>query len=306
MTMFSATDPRARLTTAPSATAAKGDGTVAAPADYLRFRDLASTDHDDHGVTWIARGQNFVLAYSEVHDGWRAERRNQVDEYVVLLPGAGMQATVETARERIDVDGYSLVVVPPGDSTLTVHGGGQVVRLLTAGGSPDLADRALNASSYRTAHPTVAPFSPWPSSPAGNRVRTYSLDIQRDEQRFGRIFRCSTIMVNYLYPTVGPRDTTRMSPHTHDDFEQASLALTGDFYHHLRWPWTINKADWRPDEHEHCPAPSLVVIPPPVVHTSEAVGPDANQLIDIFCPPRHDFSAQPGWVLNADEYPMPE
>ena len=113
-------------------------------------------------------------------------------------------------------------------------------------------------------------------------------------------------MVNVIYPQDGPRDETRLSPHSHADFEQGSLALQGSYIHHIRWPWTTNRRTWRADDHQACGSPSLTVIPPPAIHTSQAMGSGVNHLIDIFSPPRTDFSRQPGWVLNAAEYPMPE
>src|SRR6202030_2453614 len=110
---------------------------------------------------------------------------------------------------------------------------------------------------------------------------------------------------NYTEPRHGPRDVTRMSPHVHPDFEQASLVLEGSFVHHIRWTWGTDMRHWRPDEHEICAGPSLCVIPPGTVHTSHAVSQGLNQLVDIFAPPRLDFSNMAGGAVNAEDPPLP-
>ena len=108
---------------------------------------------------------------------------------------------------------------------------------------------------------------------------------------------------NYSAPRPVPRAVNKMSPHSHSDFEQGSLCLSGTFVHHLRWPWGTDQRLWREDTHEICAGPSLAVIPSLVVHTSQECGTNIIQLVDLFAPPRAVFLAQPGWVLNADEYP---
>jgi hypothetical protein len=39
-------------------------------------------------------------------------------------------------------------------------------------------------------------------------------------------------------------------------------------------------------------------------HTTQDVGEGTTWLIDVFGPPRVDFSSKPGFVLNAADYPV--
>lgn len=298
--MYDKSDPRAALAANGPAAAPK-TGLIAEPQE-ARFYDDPPQIDDAAGKTWLVRGHNFVLAWSRLRPGASLSRRDQADEYAVLLPETG--ATIDWNGAQTAVPGWSLAFVPGGDSTVTLPDGGPVARLFTTR-AQDLADMCANARAYDTPRVHIPEFAPWPAPPSGWKVRHYSLDVPAEQGRFGRIFRCTTFMVNVLDPFDGPRDRARMSPHHHDDFEQCSLALSGAFNHYLRWPWTTDMADWRDDRTVAMASPSVLVIPPPVVHTTGATGQGVNQLVDIFCPPRVDFSQKAGWVLNADDYPMP-
>jgi len=300
MSMYEADDPRSRLATA------KGAGSIAPSAfgasTYARFYEEPPQETGPHHRAWYTRGQNFVVAYAEAEQGAVFEREEQIDEYVLLLPDRETRVRLKVGDETREIEGFSITMVPPGDSSITVMTGGAVVRLLTTR-SADVTALAVNNDKYAGPHPQIPPLETWPDPVGGFGIRSYSLNVPDEPGRFGKIFRCTTFMVNVFPPQIGPRDPAKLSPHHHDDFEQCSLAIGGVYEHHLRWPWTANLADWCPDEHERCSSPSVCVIPPRVIHTSAAVDPGVNLLVDIFCPPRKDFSDMPGWVLNAADYP---
>ena len=299
--MYESDDPRSRLATA-GAPRPTGTGAYSA-SSYARFEGEPQEINPLHR-TWYARGQNFLVAYSETAPGARFERTGQQDEYVLLLPDADTRVSINAGGQRQAIDGFRITMVPPGDSAIEVTTGGRVIRLFSTL-SADLAALASNAAAYAEPHPHIPPLEALPTPPDGFRIRSYSLDVPDEEGRFGKIWRSTNFMVNVFPPQIGPRDPAKLSPHHHDDFEQCSLAVGGSYTHHLRWPWTANLADWRDDEHELCGTPSICVIPPRVVHTSAAMDPGINLLVDIFSPPRLDFSKVPGWVLNAADYPMP-
>jgi len=272
-------------------------------SDCLKFYETDPSEATDLAATWYGRGQNFVVAYTVARDGALLERTVQDDEYMVLLPDAGSAATVTAGGETVAVNGFSLTIVPPGPSAVAVERGGVVVRIFSAR-AEDLAALCLNRDSYVENDPHVPPFQPLAEPPGGFRIRSYSLDVPQDPERFGRIWQSSNLMVNVFYPR-GPRPLDQMTPHHHDDFQQGLLVLEGECIQHMRWPWGADLRLWKEDEHLRCGTPSLTIIPPPAIHTSQMIG-ASNLLVDIFAPPREDFAAKEGWVLNLDDYPRQE
>jgi mannose-6-phosphate isomerase-like protein (cupin superfamily) len=281
---------------------------IARAASYARYHDEPARLEADGVAHWITRAANFVVVTSKVAAGAVLDRTGQADEYMVLLPedvGATFIATRTNGEpDRIVSPGDTLTIVPPGDSRIEIGGAGYVFRVFSSR-ADDLAALADNANAYDQDVPDVAALEPWPTPPDGFRLRQYSLPDYVREGNNMRLFRSTNLMINIFAKQTRPRDVTKLTPHHHDDFEQGSLALMGRYVHHFRYPWAADMTQWREDDHGEVGSPSIVIIPPNVIHTTQAIGSDPTRLVDIFAPPRVDFSLKPGLVNNAADYPMP-
>jgi len=257
----------------------------------------------DGQKTWITRSANVVVVVSQVLAGTELTRDDNPDEYLLLLP-PGVRASVTAGVESMEARPESLTILPPGKSAIKLRDSGVVTRVFSVRAA-DLAGMAENAAVYSNGAPGVAPLKDWPAPIGGYKLRNYNLADYTDPKIFGRLFRSSNLMINVFERNTDRRDPRKMSPHSHPDFEQISLTLEGSFVHYLRTPWTADSTAWRDDEHVHVDSPSTLVIPANLIHTTRDIGEGVAWLIDIFGPPRMDFSLQPGVVRNADEYPMP-
>jgi hypothetical protein len=258
--------------------------------------------------TWITRGGNFAVAVSEVEPGAILARDDNPEEYMVILPPDGVSATIEAGGKQIDAKADSLTIVPPGPSRITATSKGLIARVFSKA-SEDIMALAWNNDVYADGAPELAPPDLWPAPPDGFRLRHYPLAqyAKSDGERIQpRVFRSTNMLVNLFVHYRTRRDTTQLSPHWHDDFEQASLTLNGKWVHHMRYSWGPDLSTWLPEEHGEMDTPSVIFIPATAVHTSRDVGDGETSLYDIFCPPRMDFARKKGFVINESEYPLPD
>jgi hypothetical protein len=249
----------------------------------------------------LARTQRFTID-CVADDGAGRFPFGAATEIIVLLPvtGAGISGDLEA-----QVPGHAIAILPAGRYDLQLEGPGEAYVLSTDRDGIS-GEEAINAAAYAEPDRRVRPVgTPFQRVDGSSRIRIYPIEeiaIPPDNGRL-RFLQSETMSINWVeYEGVRGRDA--LTPHAHPDIEQASLALEGDFLHHLRTPWGRNADLWRDDVHMPAGAGSVVIIPPEIIHTTEGVGGGRHVLVDIFAPPRRDFIAK-NWMFNAADYVAP-
>jgi hypothetical protein len=247
------------------------------------------------------RGQNFLVEWFEAKATDTLNIASDDETMVILFDTS---AKISDANQSVDVRPRSLSVLPDGAYEIKFQGAGRGCVLSTT--RKDVPASPRNATSYETQDTRVAPVGlAWPRTGDTRKIQVFDIDKMKappDNPRL-KMFQSATMSINWV-DYDGPRDRSALSPHSHRDFEQASLAVAGDFIHHLRVEWGKDANEWQEDEHKLAGSPSVLVIPPDLIHTTEGVGTGHHLLIDVFAPPRRDFIAK-NWVANASEYVDP-
>jgi len=249
---------------------------------------------------WITRAANFAIVLIEAEAGARLGGSCIEEHFAYSLPGG---CRILAGCEQASLGAEDLAVLPPGDWEVSFDTAGLFVRVVTS--AEEIAGQASNAATYAQGDRRAVPVTPWPPAEGGFRLRTYSTLEGYARGGLVHAYRTSKLMIVPYPRFLEPRNETDLSPHAHEDFEQASVALEGQWQHHLRVPWTKDRREWQADRDITLGSPSVLVIPAGVIHTSLGTGGDGMRLIDVFSPPRRDFSER-GLVNNAEDYPVPE
>ncbi len=261
----------------------------------LRLSDAAGDD-DSQVVT----AQNFAVELWQPSNAARLERAGEFESIVMVSAG---NARVESVDDSVELGAGSVAIVPAG--AFRIVAGESVQVAIVHSKPPDaLRQRAINTAQYTSADPRIVPPGRGyrrTSNPGRiNRYEVADLATLPHADRT-RMIQSDAISINWV-EYEGARDPTRLSPHNHSVFEQASLGLRGTFIYHLRVPWMPDSTAWRTDRHELVDAPCIGVFPVGLIHTvTGSPGSGRNLLIDVFSPVRDDF-VEKGWVANSAEY----
>jgi hypothetical protein len=270
--------------------------------DLVRFLDC--TPLERRGTRhWFSRSQNAVIEWVEAGADPAPFEVASDEEIMVLALTAG--AAIQGADQNARAGARSLFILPPGRFSIGLDRAGSCAVFASAR-SDVTAGSVINSATYAQPDARVAAIgAPFRRKQGADRIHVIALDAVAappDNPRL-KMFQSATLSINWV-EYAGPRDRTTLSPHSHADLEQCSLAAAGDFIHHLRVPWAKDANLWRDDRHVNVPSPSVLVIPVHLVHTTEGIGAGQHLLIDVFSPPRRDFIAK-GWVANAPDYESP-
>jgi len=246
--------------------------------------------------SWITRAANFAVICNVGEAGAMLSGTARDEQFVYALEGG---VAVSGGGENATLEVEDLAILPPGEWTIRFDRPGHVVQIVTA--SEDLAELAANQALYADGALEVTPITPSAEPLGGYRLRRYSTLEGYALGGHVHAYRTCKLMIVPYPRFLKPRDETQLTPHSHEGFEQASVALEGGWVHFLRVPWTANRADWRPDVELEVESPSTTIMPAGVIHTSQGLGGGGMRLIDVFAPPRTDFIER-GVVDNADDY----
>lgn len=254
---------------------------------------------------WLMRGQNFLTEWIEASDVKETIAIESEYETLVLMPDTGGEILCQN-KPAVQAAAGAACIVPAGAFSLVVEPGGRYAVIASSRVDLDTKE-ALNAAAYSDPDPRIDPIgTPYRRCIGNGEVQLLQLDdiaSAADNPRL-KIIQTETLSINWV-SYQGPRARSQLSPHSHANHEQGSLAIRGNFVHHLRVEWSKNADLWQDDEHCVAPSPSLLVIPVNLVHTTEGVGEEEHILVDIFSPPRADFIAK-GWIYNAGDYTKDE
>jgi hypothetical protein len=269
------------------------------PAGVIDFNRCDARDTD--GIRLVcARAQNFMVRWAEGPPGTATLAVQSADEMMVLV--AGGQLSARSGGFGCEAVAGCVLILAPGDWQLALKDQARCA-ILSSLRETDEGGGTVNAGDYAVRDATLLPVgAPYRRNWGTARAQVLPISevkASADKPRL-KMLQSATLSINWVEYD-GPRDRSALSPHLHKDFEQGSLAIAGDFAHHLRTEWGADAGQWKKDVHALAGSPSLLVVPARTIHTSEGVGPGRHLLIDIFSPPRGDFIAN-GWVFNAGDY----